>query len=408
MHLYQALAAKVPVIRVENNDPINLETLIREQRPKLGFSNFLSYDPSQIIGDNERRTIVAKPSTLIYCSATMDDIPSSLYTALSHNGSVLLIVGDKAAYSYPHVYDAGAYLPTDAELSLGIQRCRQWSAVDSNRMVPSLRGLTLLQADLVTRVALSAAQHSQSINHDFLVNVRSSILGSANGLSVLSRDDRFYAPCPELTQWATNSGRALAKIARRQDLARLRPRGCLLTGLPGTGKTAAASYISRFLNIPLLRLDITAMLTRWQGDAEQSMAVALRVVETLSPCVVLIDEVEKIIRSGSTGGSSDTINRMLSQILWWMATNQSLTLVVMTSNDHGALPPELYRDGRLDEVINVPEIGSNEELVPFIQGVLGQYSGVTVNTSALDFGQAPYNQAAVVKTLERAIIEAAM
>ena len=146
---------------------------------------------------------------------------------------------------------------------------------------------------------------------------------------------------------------------------RLSPKGILLHGKPGTGKTEFAKYISRCWGIPLFLLDINAMLTKWQGEAEQYLTNALNALEDESPCVVLFDEVEKLFNNSD----NDTSQRLLSKILWWLQAKEARCFVVMTSNDKSKLPEELYRTGRVDRQIELRGVPVND-IDEFVKGLL--------------------------------------
>jgi len=130
-----------------------------------------------------------------------------------------------------------------------------------------------------------------------------------------------------------------------------RPKGILLLGVQGCGKSLAARALAGQLGIPLIRLDFGSLFNKYVGESEKNVREALRSAEVMSPCVLWVDELEKSISSGedSTGSSS----RVLSYLLNWMQENNAGTFVVATANDVTSLPPELIRKGRLDEIFFV-------------------------------------------------------
>lgn len=130
-----------------------------------------------------------------------------------------------------------------------------------------------------------------------------------------------------------------------------RPKGVLLLGVQGCGKSLAARAISGQLGIPLLRLDIGALYNKYIGESERNIRDALQVAKVMSPCVLWIDEIEKGISGvdDNTGASS----RVLATLLSWMQENKSGSFLIATANDITALPPELIRKGRIDEIFFV-------------------------------------------------------
>ncbi len=127
------------------------------------------------------------------------------------------------------------------------------------------------------------------------------------------------------------------------------PKGILLVGLPGCGKSLAAKVSASVLDLPLLRLDVGSLMGKYLGESEERMRRALDSVEASAPCVLWIDELEKAL-GGSTGGEgTGTDTRMLGLLLTWMQENDLGVYVVATANSVEKLPPELLRRGRFDE-----------------------------------------------------------
>jgi SpoVK/Ycf46/Vps4 family AAA+-type ATPase len=129
------------------------------------------------------------------------------------------------------------------------------------------------------------------------------------------------------------------------------PRGVLLLGVQGSGKSLAAKAIAGNWKLPLLRLDISALYNKFYGETERNLREALKSAENLAPCVLWIDEIEKAIaQSASDDGLS---RRLLGSLLTWMTERRSRVFLVATANDIQALPPELLRKGRFDEIFFV-------------------------------------------------------
>ena len=129
------------------------------------------------------------------------------------------------------------------------------------------------------------------------------------------------------------------------------PKGIMLLGVQGGGKSLAAKAVAGRLGVPLLRLDFGAVYNKYIGESERKLREALRTADVMAPCVLWCDEIEKGIGGGR--GDEGTSNRLLGTLLTWMAERKTRVFLVATSNDISGLPPELVRKGRLDEIFFV-------------------------------------------------------
>lgn len=141
------------------------------------------------------------------------------------------------------------------------------------------------------------------------------------------------------------------------------PKGVLLLGVQGCGKSVAAKAAAGIYGVPLLRLDFAAIHNKYIGESERNLRESLATAETMSPCVLWIDEIEKGVATGE--GDNGTSRRLLGTFLTWLAEKNSKVFVVATANDISSLPPELVRKGRLDEIffVDLPASGVREEVL---------------------------------------------
>ncbi len=129
------------------------------------------------------------------------------------------------------------------------------------------------------------------------------------------------------------------------------PKGIMLLGVQGCGKSMAAKVVAGAWDVPLVRLDLGAIYNKFYGESERNIRESLQTAEALAPCVLWLDEIEKGL--GSSLDDGGTSKRVLGTLLTWMAERQGRVFMVATANDIQALPPELVRKGRLDEVFFV-------------------------------------------------------
>ena len=167
----------------------------------------------------------------------------------------------------------------------------------------------------------------------------------------------------DLKEWLAMRQCAFTQEARDYGLPA--PKGLLLLGIPGCGKSLTAKVISKSWDMPLLRLDMGRIFAGLVGASEKNMAAAIQIAETVAPCILWVDEVEKNVSSTSGGGGdSGTSSRVFASLLTWLQEKTSKCFVVMTANSISALPPELLRKGRLDEIffVDLPDAKARAEI----------------------------------------------
>jgi hypothetical protein len=150
-----------------------------------------------------------------------------------------------------------------------------------------------------------------------------------------------------LRQWLTSRKPAFDGSAPELDP----PKGVMLLGVQGCGKSLAARAAAGIFGVPLLRLDFGSLYSKWHGESEKNLRDSLRAAEGLAPCVLWVDEMEKALAAGD--GDSGVSRRVLGTFLTWLAEQRARIFVMATANDIQALPPELVRKGRFDEIFFV-------------------------------------------------------
>jgi SpoVK/Ycf46/Vps4 family AAA+-type ATPase len=145
------------------------------------------------------------------------------------------------------------------------------------------------------------------------------------------------------------------------------PKGFMLYGPTGTGKTEMARYTASMLGWPLYRLDMGTLYSRWQGESERNLSRVLSFISGQGESVFLLDESEKLFGNEAVGQAS--LTTLLSMLLWWLQGETNRTITVMTSNKLEVIPPELYRPGRLDAVHELRGLETADQLKAFQQVV---------------------------------------
>jgi SpoVK/Ycf46/Vps4 family AAA+-type ATPase len=142
------------------------------------------------------------------------------------------------------------------------------------------------------------------------------------------------------------------------------PKGILLLGVQGSGKSLAAKAIAGAWRLPLLRLDFGALYNKYHGETERNLRDSLKAADSMGPCVLWIDELEKGLAPDGGGSDGGVSRRVLGTLLTWMSERKSRVFLAATANDIAALPPELLRKGRFDEIffVDLPDAGTRREI----------------------------------------------
>ena len=155
-----------------------------------------------------------------------------------------------------------------------------------------------------------------------------------------------------LKTWLRRKAKVYKSINKAMDFGVDMPKGVLIAGVPGCGKSLAAKVTAQLFEVPLLRLDMGKIMGKYVGESEENMRKAISLAEAISPCVLWIDELEKAF-AGIDGSGSEVTVRLFGTFLTWMQEKTSPAFVIATANDITKLPPELMRKGRFDEIFYV-------------------------------------------------------
>lgn len=157
-----------------------------------------------------------------------------------------------------------------------------------------------------------------------------------------------------LKAWLKKKAKVFHNIQAAERFGVDMPKGVLVAGVPGCGKSLSAKAIAHLFEVPLLRLDMGRLMGKYVGESEANMRRAISLAEAISPCILWIDELEKAFAGiGNSGGSAEVTTRLFGYFLTWLQEKSSPTFVVATANDITKLPPELMRKGRFDEIFYI-------------------------------------------------------
>lgn len=153
-------------------------------------------------------------------------------------------------------------------------------------------------------------------------------------------------------EWLKRRSRAFSQEAKDYGLPY--PKGILLVGVQGTGKSVAAKVIANEWNLPLLQLDFGRLFASLVGQSESRIRRVIQLTESLAPCILWIDEIDKALSINQNTGDNGTTNRVLATFITWLSEKNSPVFVVATANRIDSIPPELVRKGRFDEIFFLP------------------------------------------------------
>lgn len=330
----QAVSAGIPIVVAHSDDLLYIPEVLKALTGK-GAIKLSDSTPISSFGS----------SKYLFWTDDQSRVCTEMYDKMENTGHTLIAINCKPLGV---AFDAGVLMPPESLVKGLVKEALPGQSPQSIAQVSSaLKGLTAKQATEV--LALSVEQFTPPITAAHVRRMRSGMNLTVSGLTPLSTDIGFYEALPELEKWIKEQG---PYFLESKHANYLRPRGLLFAGPPGTGKTMAARYLAKSFGVTLYRLDLATTLSRYIGESESRLAASLAVLDREEPCVVLIDEAEKVF--GSADADNAVVRRMLSQLLWWMQDHQSRVLTVLTTNNKALLPPELYREGRVDMVVEVP------------------------------------------------------
>jgi len=229
---------------------------------------------------------------------------------------------------------------------------RAWEPALRQAVLRACKGLSQPQIEdalLSGFIASGGASNADALLAE-ISRMKSLALRQVAGLQLIPTraEDCRLGGCDVLKAWIARRSLSLSPEARAFGVEP--PRGILSVGVPGAGKGVAARYMAHEMQLPLVRLEWSALLAPHVGESEGALRTALRVVEAQAPCVLWIDEIDKALVTGGDDGASQAARGLVGTLLTWMQERKEPVVLYCTANRIDGLPPELMRKGRLDEV----------------------------------------------------------
>ena len=239
------------------------------------------------------------------------------------------------------------------------------SQADVTQLLQNLQGLNFFEVrKLITQAVVEDGVLGQA-DLARTLDAKQKLIARSGVLDYFPADESWasVAGLERLKGWLQQRGTAFQDPKRAQAYGLDAPRGILLLGVQGCGKSASAKAVAGEWGLPLIRLDPSSLYSKYYGESEKNLRRAIAAAEQLAPIVLWIDEIEKAFGSDDpTGGPSQ---RIFGSFLTWLSEKNSQVFVVATANDISKLPPELLRKGRFDELFFVDLPQENERATIF-------------------------------------------
>ena len=239
----------------------------------------------------------------------------------------------------------------------------EWTEAEERQAAAILTGLSQIEAENVIATLLA---NGRIMNEDLkqLMHAKDRIFADISGIErVFIKEDYQVGGLEGLKLWLEANRQLLTADLRERGIRP--PRGILLVGVPGCGKSLSAKAIAAMWNLPLYRLDLSTIHGQYLGQSESRLKEALSTADHMAPCVLWIDEIEKGLAGAIGAGDGGTSTRLVGQFLFWLQESTARVFVVATANDVSKLPPELLRKGRFDELffVDLPTASEREEII---------------------------------------------
>lgn len=347
-----ALQACLPLIAVETEDTVHVHEVLSYLS---GGETFVEIEHSHI-GKLENPGF-SSGEIYFYLNAPEGVNYSVVYEALVKTNRTLVVINpqDKDAL----MFDTGELRVPKELLEQFLDTLVQKEDLD--QLVAVLGGLTLKDVNEIIRLTTT---RYEELTPRGVMSIRRQYVGRLKGVGQVDTSYPYYDPPGFITDWLKVDGELFGYEDVPHELI---PRGLLFGGGPGTGKTMGAKYIANELGVPLYRLDLGGLMGKYVGESESNLNQALAIADQSEPCVLLLDEIEKIFSGNDDNGVS---SRMLSALLWWLQEHRSKVFTILTTNNSSALPKELYRPGRIDKVYTFKGLAHKAEKWEFIKNVL--------------------------------------
>lgn len=231
----------------------------------------------------------------------------------------------------------------------------------------ALKGLT--EYEILNLLALAYSRRGNLYREDLslIFDQKQQMIKKAGILEMIPLNETMedIGGLENLKEWFKRKAKVYKNMETASAYGVDMPKGVLIAGVPGCGKSLNAKAAAKLFEVPLLRLDMGRLMGKYVGESEGNLRKAISLAEAISPCVLWIDELEKAFAGiGESGGGAEVTTRLFGNFLTWMQEKTSPVFVVATANNITKLPPELLRKGRFDEIfyVGLPNAEEREKI----------------------------------------------
>ena len=248
-----------------------------------------------------------------------------------------------------------------------------------DELVFSLKGLSAFQTRQVLSLAYQDGGELKASDRKFILGEKEQVVRKSGILEMMNFKETIddIGGLEKLKEWLKRKAKVFASLERAIKFGVDVPNGILILGMPGCGKSLAAKATATLFNVPLIRLDVGRLMGMYVGESEGNMRRALALAETVSPCVLWIDELEKAFAGIGGPGGGEVTTRLFGHFLTWMQEKESTVFIVATANDISKLPPEFLRKGRFDELffVDLPDEAERRKIIEIHLKKRGKWDG---------------------------------
>ncbi len=282
-----------------------------------------------------------------------------------NTGKVFLFLITRHADAINNIFiDETVGYPNDSTIKQICKKYLQDSMV-TELVISNCRGLTRNDIKRVINSVSSSGSSNEIAQR--IIEEKNKIIKNQSALEIVELNDKVedYKPCglKALLYELDNVKEIFAKESSAKMNHVSMPKGLLLTGIPGCGKSLSAKYAAKLFERPLLRLDMGSVMSKYQGESDHNFKDALKLADAIAPCVLWIDEIEKAFDNSNE--KSESSSRILGSFLTWLQEKETSTFVIGTSNDINKLPAEFIRSGRWSKLffVDLPEKDTINEML---------------------------------------------